>query len=72
MFGLVKGGHGSRPLDSFNIPPAILSRLLGAGFHKVGDLSELQPTELALEAGLTADEASAILKQIAGGADAPK
>lgn len=62
MFSGLKGD--TRPLETFNIPPAILGKLLGAGFQRVGDVLNLQPSELADEAGLGLDEAVLILMQV--------
>jgi RAD51-like protein 2 len=50
-------GGGARPLETLNLPPPLLARLLGAGFQRVGDFAGLSPTELMNEAGVTQQEA---------------
>ena len=55
---------GSRPLDTFNLPPVLLSRLAAQGFTAVDDLLELQPSDLAAETGLTPQEAVMVLDHV--------
>ena len=57
---------GSRNLESFNIPPSLLSRLLGAGFQREDDFAELKPSDLVNEAGLSLQEAVHVLGEIQG------
>lgn len=62
MHSVARGG--GRPLDTFNIPPSILSKLVSAGFQRASDLSDLQPSDIASEAGITVQEALSILNQV--------
>lgn len=57
---------GSRNLETYNIPPALLSKLLGAGFQRAEDFAELQPSDIVREAGLSLQEAVHILGEIQG------
>ena len=63
MFGL-PSTLASRPLDTFNFPPSILTRLVGNGFAKQEDLADLTASDLVDETGMSAQEAVMVLEQI--------
>ncbi len=48
---------GSRPLETYNLPPPLLARLLGAGFQRAGDFTGLSPTDIMSEASVSQQEA---------------
>jgi hypothetical protein len=71
MFGL-PSKYTSRPLDTFNFPPSILTRLVGNGFAKQEDLADLTASDLVDETGMSAQEAVMVLEQINSSSSAQK
>jgi hypothetical protein len=65
MFSTSKAGPARR-LETFRIPADVLNKLLLSGFKSESDVRELQPSELAQEAGLSLQEAASVLRTVEG------
>jgi hypothetical protein len=55
MFAQVhsSSGAGARPIETLNLPPPLVTRLVAAGFQRVADFAGLNPTDIMTEAGVT-------------------
>lgn len=46
-------GNGARPIETLNLPPPLVSRLIAAGFQRVSDFAGLNPTDIQTESGVS-------------------